>query len=100
MRTAKKIEGRKCPKCDSIEEQTNYGFNRSGTQRCKCNKCKCIYTFNPKIREYPEDIKKKAIKVYYSGVSGRGIGKIFGMSKANIYNWIKKTGESVDKPKN
>ena len=28
--------------------------------------------------------------MYCSGVSGRGIGKIFGMSKANVCNWIKK----------
>ena len=28
--------------------------------------------------------------MYYSGVSGRGVGKFFGMSKANVYNWIKK----------
>ena len=28
--------------------------------------------------------------MYYSGVSGRGVGKVLGMSKANVYNWIKK----------
>lgn len=31
-----------------------------------------------------------AIKAYYAGASGRGVGKIFGFSKANVYNWIKK----------
>ena len=31
------------------------------------------------------------MKTYYSGVSGRGVGKIFCMSKANVYNWMKKT---------
>lgn len=28
--------------------------------------------------------------MYYSGVSGRGVVKILGMNKANVYNWIKK----------
>ena len=28
--------------------------------------------------------------MYYSGVSGRGVGKVLGMSKSNVYNWIKK----------
>lgn len=37
-----------------------------------------------------------AIKIHYSGVSGRGVGKIMGMNKANVYRWIKKTDEGVD----
>lgn len=27
--------------------------------------------------------------MYDSGVSGRGVGKILGMNKTNVYNWIK-----------
>ena len=37
-----------------------------------------------------------AIKTYYSSISGRGGGKLFGMSKANVYNWIKKTTPIVE----
>ena len=44
-----------------------------------------------KDRAYSEEMRERAIKTYYSGVSGRGVGKIFGMSKANVYNWIKKS---------
>jgi hypothetical protein len=36
-----------------------------------------------------------ALKTYYMGVSGRGVGKIFGMSKANVCNWIKKMVEEL-----
>jgi transposase len=32
-----------------------------------------------------------ALKIYYAGASGRGVGKVLGMSKANVYNWLKKT---------
>jgi transposase-like protein len=48
-----------------------------------------------KNRAYPEEIRQAAIKSYYSGVSGCGVGKIFSMSKANVYNWIKKTWKGV-----
>jgi transposase len=38
--------------------------------------------------------------MYYSGVSGRGVGKYFRMSKANVYNWIKKSeSDRMDKRK-
>ena len=93
MRKAKEVEGRQCPECQSEKNQTNYGKNRSGTQRCKCNECGHTYTLNPKSRAYPEEVREQAIKTYYSGVSGRGVGALLGMSKHNVYRWIKKRSE-------
>ena len=90
MRTATVDEGRRCPKCGKSEKQVNAGLNHSGTQRCFCNDCRKYYTLGAKTRAYSEEIRQTAFKEYYSGVSGRGVGKIHGMSKANIYNWIKK----------
>ncbi|MCM1508647.1 MAG: hypothetical protein NC177_16175 [Ruminococcus flavefaciens] len=84
-------ENIRCPKCGKSENQIRVGYNRSGTQRCKCKDCNVSYTLDPKKHEYPEETKALAIKMYYSGVSGRGVGKILGMNKANVYNWIKKT---------
>ena len=92
-------EGRICPKCKSKENQVDFWFNRSGTQRCFCKNCKRAYTLNPKTRAYPEEIREQAIKIYYSGVSGRGVGKVMGFSKANVANWIKKNHRGVDKSK-
>ncbi len=97
MRKAKEIAGRKCPVCGRTENQVNAGKNRSGTQRCFCKECKKYYTHEPKTREYPEEIRQQAIKTYYAGASGRGVGKMFGFSKANVYNWIKKTGSKPEK---
>ena len=97
MRKPKIEEGRKCPKCGKDTNQVNDGKNRSGTQRCKCKDCNITYTLNAKRNAYSEEVRKDAIKTYYSGVSGRGVGRLKGFSKANVYNWLKKTGESVDK---
>ena len=83
-------ENRRCP-CGKAENQTKQGRNRSGTQRCMCMECGIYYTVEPKKREYSEETKQQAIKIFYSGVSGRGVGKILGMNKSNVYNWIKKT---------
>lgn len=91
------MEQTKCPQCGAKKRQHKQGFNRSGTQRYRCMECGKKYTPEAKRNEYSEEIKMQAMKIYYSGVSGRGVGKIFGMSKANIYNWLKKTTESVDK---
>jgi len=97
MRKLTIIEGRNCPKCGSNENQKNDGKNKSGTQRCKCKDCNITYTLEPKTKAYSEEERNRAIKTYYSGVSGRGVGKLMGMSKANVYNWLKKTERDVDK---
>ena len=81
----------KCPKCGCTGNQKKKGFNRSGTQRCECKECGGTYTIDPKRHDYPEDVRDAAIRAYYSGATGRGVGRQFGMSKANVYNWIKKT---------
>ena len=90
MRRSKIEAGKQCPKCGKVENQVKIGYNRSGTQRCMCKECGTRYTIAPKTREYPKETRELAIKMYYSGVSGRGVGKVLGMSKANVYNWIKK----------
>jgi len=100
MRTAKEIDGRMCPKCGQSAKQVNSGTNRSGTQRCKCKECNITYTLNPKSHAYSEEVRTSAIKVYYSGVSGRGVGRLLGMSKNNVYKWLKKTESGVDKSNN
>ena len=84
-------EARRCPSCGQIENQIKKGRNRSGTQRCKCLACGTRYTLEPKSRAYSEDVREQAIKTYYSGVSGRGVGALFGMGGNNVYRWIKKT---------
>ena len=96
MRKATVDEKKRCPKCGSIEGQVKAGFNRSGTQRCICRKCNTRYTLEPKQVAYPEEVRERAIKAYYSGVSGRGVGHLFRMSKSNVYNWIKKTNRIVE----
>jgi transposase-like protein len=85
---------KKCPVCGKNTNQIKRGYNRSGTQRCLCKDCGITYTIDPKTREYPEETQKLAVKIYYSGVSGRGVGKILGMNKANVYHWIKKNGSN------
>ena len=88
---------KECPNCGSASKQMLNGKNRSGTQSCLCGKCKRSYTLNPKKRAYDEEIRNLAIKEHYAGASGRSIGRMHGMNKANVYNWIKKNRDGVDK---
>ena len=81
-----------CPVCQETTGQMRNGANRSGTQTYRCRHCNKFYTPEPKQKAYSEETRSLAIKMFYSGVSGRGVGKVLRMSKANVYNWIKKNG--------
>jgi transposase-like protein len=97
MRRAEKVEGRKCPYCGSTENQIKLGTTKAGSARHKCKICQKVYIPEKKNRGYSEETKRQAIRAFYSGLSGRKVGKLFNMSKANVYNWIKKNREGVDK---
>ncbi len=92
MKKENSDEKRRCPACGQTEGQMKNGRNRSGTQTYLCRFCKKVYTPDPKRHAYDEETRRQAMKMYYSGVSGRGVGKVMGMNKANVYRWIKKNG--------
>ncbi len=60
MRKAKENAARNCPVCGKVENQVNAGKNRSGSQRCFCKECGKYYTFEPKTREYSEEVREMA----------------------------------------
>ena len=64
-----------------------------GSQRCKCKECGIYYTIDPKRHTYPEEPREPAIKMYYGGIRGRGVGKTLGINKSNVMNWIKKSSQ-------
>lgn len=90
MRKRTEEAWKRYPKCGKTEKQIKAGYNGSGSQRRKCKECGIYYTIEPKRHAYPEETRELAIKIYYGGVSGRGVGKILGMNKSNVMNWIKK----------
>lgn len=96
MKKITKTPEKQCPVCGTDENQILQGYNRSGTQRCLCKNCGKKYTINPKPHAYPEEVRENAMKIYYSGVSGRGVGKLLGMNKSNVIRWIKKNDQSPD----
>jgi len=96
MRKATIDKNKKCPRCGEVERQVKNGRTKAGTQSYLCRHGNKTYTLEPKQNTYSEETKALAIKIYYAGTSGRGVGKILGMSKNNVYRWIKKNGNDCE----
>ena len=41
--------------------------------------------------------RKTAIQIFYEGNSGRAVGRIMGINKSTVYNWIKKLNKKTQK---
>ncbi|MDR2634821.1 MAG: hypothetical protein LBC13_02435 [Clostridiales bacterium] len=87
-----------CPACGAAVKQYKNGHNRSGSKKCRCGVCGRQYTPEARSHAYGEEERQQALKLLVSGMSGRAIGLQMGMSKANVYNWVKKGRGSADKP--
>ena len=80
---------RTCPICGATERQHSIGKTKAGSRRFRCTNCKREYTPNPKKWQYTEEEQKKALQLLLLGNSGRAVGKVLGMNKANVYRWVK-----------
>ena len=78
-----------CPHCQSSEQQVKAGFNKSGSQRYKCQVCRRKYTPKPNAPGYPEAVRQKAISLYVDGMNFRRIGRILEISHQTVANWVK-----------
>ena len=67
-----------------------------GKQQYQCKECerKFITELN-----YSKEFKQKAIAIFYEGNSGRAVGRIMGINKSTVYNWIKELDEEIESSK-
>lgn len=87
-----------CPRCENTKGQYIHGKNRGGSQRYRCRHCGVTYTPEPNKYAYTEEERNRALKIYYEGNSGRAVGRICGMSKSNVFRWIKEEAEQIPEP--
>ena len=80
----------KCPR---------YGGNKiwkagkpSGKQQYQCKECRRKFVTE---LNYSKEFKRQAIQMFYEGNSGRAVGRIMGINKSTVYNWIKKLDKKI-----
>jgi len=83
----------KCPKCGSRAPQYAHGTTLKGNDRYRCSECKKTYILaEPK---YNDDFKKKAIKLYFEGNSGRAVGRMLSIGPNTARGWMKEYGSKL-----
>jgi transposase-like protein len=75
--------------------QNRAGKTESGAQRYLCMYCNCKYTPEPKIRGYPEELRKQALQLYVDGMNLRRIGRHLGIHHRTVSLWVKAHAASL-----
>jgi transposase-like protein len=79
-----------CPHCGS-EEVVRNGRAPNGKQKYRCRACKRQSRENPTPHVYPEERREEILRAYEERSSLRGLERTFGVSRASVISWIKKS---------
>jgi transposase-like protein len=79
----------KCPNCQVTKHQVKNGLNPSGSQKYRCNKCRAVYTPEPKLNGYRAETRLLAIRMRFEGNSYNAIGRILKVNPQSVINWVK-----------
>lgn len=76
------------PYCQRMDQQVKAGHNASGSQRYRCQVCQRQYTPEPKPREYSENTRREALRLYVDGIGFRRIARILGVTHRSVINGV------------
>ena len=77
----------KCRTCGSKNIVRN-GHNAYGNQQYHCHDCGDYRVLEPKSSDYSEEERQEIYRACHERVSMRGLERIFGVSRATVYNWL------------
>ena len=79
-----------CPHCQSNALVRN-GRAPNGKQTYRCRACQKQSREHPTPHAYPEERREEILRAYEERSSLRGLERTFGVSRATVVAWIKKS---------
>jgi transposase-like protein len=77
-----------CPACQQNHYVIKSGYNRTRTQRYRCQHCQRYFTPEPKPIGYDAETRRRAIQLYLEGTSYRAVGRLLGVHNQSVINWV------------
>ncbi len=83
-----------CPHCHSPKNVIRFGFNRSGTARCRCLCCKKTFTPSPRSRALTPEKQAAIERALAERVSQQGIARMLKVGRDTIRR-VRQRGHSA-----
>lgn len=73
-----------CPHCGNIKDVIKFGYNRSGTARCRCLGCAKTFTLLPRSRCVPPEKTAAIERALTERISQQGIARMLKVSRNTV----------------
>jgi transposase-like protein len=83
-----------CPHCGNDKDVIRFGFNRSGTARCRCQECKKTFTLSPRSRKLSAEKQAQIERALTERISQQGIARMLKVSR-NTVRAVRQRGHNV-----
>ena len=87
-----------CIYCKSKNCVIKKGKTKAGSQRYICKNCGKTFILKSNGRNYDEEFKKEAMKLYFEGNSSRAVARLLKIGTNTCIRWIKAYANKI-KPK-
>ncbi|HEU5369894.1 MAG TPA: hypothetical protein VFU69_15585 [Ktedonobacterales bacterium] len=84
-----------CPHCQQDHYVIKSSFNRTGSQRYRCQSCRRYFTPDPKPAGYDQSVRRQALQLYLEGTSLRAVGPLLGLHHQSVSNWITEAAQAL-----
>jgi transposase-like protein len=83
-----------CPHCTCVANVIRFGYNRSGTARCRCLDCKKTFTLSPRSRSLAPEKAAAIERALTERIPQTGIARMLQVSR-NTVRSVRKKGHSA-----
>jgi transposase-like protein len=83
-----------CPYCHGSKNVIRFGFNRSGTARCRCLSCKKTFTPSPRSRTLTPEKEAAIERALTERISQQGIARMLKVGRDTIRR-VRQRGHSA-----
>ena len=83
-----------CPHCGKVKDVIKFGYNRSGTARCRCLACTRTFTLEAKSRRLSADKEAAILGALSERISQYGIARMLQVSRDTV-RAVRKKGHSA-----
>ena len=73
-----------CPHCGKVKDVIKFGYNRSGTARCRCLACKRTFTLAPRSRRLSPEQEAAIERALAERLSQQGIARLLKVSRNTV----------------
>ena len=73
-----------CPHCGNSKDVIRFGYNRSGTARCRCLACTRTFTPQPKSRRLTAEKEAAIERALSERLSQQGIARMLQVSRDTV----------------